>query len=298
MRSKPPYGKVVGVIGLGIMGSLYARHILAGKVTVVGYDIDADRVKDFSEHGGQAAASAQSVVEKADDILIALSSVSAYEELFCEENSVTGAAHEGQLFIDTGTLPLALKERALQILTGKGASMIDATVTGTRTHAERKELIVYASGDEDQVRRGMEILLMFANDVRYVGAFGLGTKLKLVTNLLVAINNVATAEALNLARSAKLDLQLVYDLIASGPGSSEVFKFRGPIMLSETYQNPTMRMDVFEKDIELIEQFAKSLRAATPLLGASMEIYRAGLARGYRQDVSSVYKIFSLLSGG
>jgi len=176
--------------------------------------------------------------------------------------------------------------------------MIDATVTGTRTHAERKALIVYASGNEDQVLRGTKILSLFANDVRYVGAFGLGTKLKLVTNLLVAINNVATAEALNLAKSANLDLKLVYDLIASGPGGSEVFKFRGPIMLSESYQNPTMRMDVFEKDIELIEQFAKSQRAATPLFQTSMEIYRAGLARGFDdEDVSSVYKIFSLLSG-
>ena len=135
--------------------------------------------------------------------------------------------------------------------------------------------------------------------LRYVGEFGTGMKLKMVTNHLVAVHNVAAAEALSFAASAGLDLQQVYDLIAGGPASSAVFGFRGPLMVEGRYDPPTMRMDVFEKDLQIIDEFATALHAATPLFQASLGVYREALAQGVtHEDVAATFEVLKGRSAG
>ncbi len=288
----------VGVIGLGIMGSCYARHLLEASFSVTGYDVSAERMASFGQAGGQLASSPGEVVQKSDVIVTALSSVAAFRSVMLGADAATAHVRKGQLFIETGTLAIPLKEEARARVEANGAGMVDATVTGTRVHAERRELVVYASGTEADVAAARPVIEAFAHDVRFVGPFGDGMKLKMVTNHLVAVHNVATAEALSLARAAGLDLQLVYDLISSGPATSGVFNFRGPLMVAGRYDAPTMRMDVFEKDIDVIDDFARGLHAATPLFQASSLVYRAALAQGIRaEDVSAVFEILSVLSG-
>ena len=284
----------VGVIGLGIMGSLYASHLLNTGLSVAGFDISEDRRRQFEQAGGALCVSAAEVVDRADVVITALSSIAAYRSVMLGPNSVTHRAQAAQLFVEMGTLPIALKEEARESLARRGAQMIDAPVTGTRVHAERKELVVYASGDEAAVARVRPVLEAFASNIRFVGPFGSGMKLKMVTNHLVAVHNVAAAEALALAESAGLDLKQVYDLIAGGPASSAVFGFRGPFMIENRYEPPTMRMDVFEKDLQIIDDFARTLRAATPLFQSSTTIYRAALAQGMKsEDVSAVFNLNS-----
>jgi len=107
----------------------------------------------------------------------------------------------------------------------------------------------------------------------------------------VAVHNVATAEALALAQRAGLDVHLAYELINGGPARSDVFGFRGPIMASGEYRNATMRLDVFDKDLAIIDAFARSVRADTPLFDAGIDVYRAALAHGDpAEDVSAVFR--------
>jgi putative dehydrogenase len=134
--------------------------------------------------------------------------------------------------------------------------------------------------------------------VRLVGEFGAGIKLKLVTNHLVAIHTAAAAEALSLARSAGLDLQLVYDVIAGGPASSPVFGFRGPLIVADRFVPATMRLDVFAKDLDTIGALRDQVRAATPLLDASRSLYAEALSQQMgEQDISATYRILRQRSG-
>jgi putative dehydrogenase len=281
----------VGVVGMGIMGGAYARNVRAAGMDVVAFDTDRTRQQEWQACGGVLAQSAAAVVDASDFVIVALSSVAAFKAVMLDAGAPGGRARPGQLFIETGTLPLDLKQGARVVLASRGACMIDAPVTGTRVHAERRELVVYASGDRQEVERARPVIDAFARDVRYVGEFGAGVKLKLVTNLLVAIHNVATAEALALAQRAGLDLSMTYDLINSGPARSDVFGFRGPMMVAGDYRNATMRLDVFDKDLALIDAFSRAVGADTPLFQAGIGLYKAALSNGDpAEDVSAVFR--------
>lgn len=282
----------IGMVGLGIMGSQYARHLCEAGFEVAGFDVDAARQRELADAGGTPCASAVEVVERCSIVITALSSIDAFRAVMLSPESAARHARRDQIFVEMGTLPIALKTMACRQLEAGGARMIDAPVTGTRIHAERKELVVYASGDETVVAAVRPVLEAFARDVRFVGAFGAGMKLKMVTNHLVAVHNVAAAEALSLAASAGLDLQLVYDLIAGGPASSAVFGFRGPLMIEHRYEPATMRLDVFDKDLEIIDDFARSVHAATPLFDASRSVYDTALAQGRtNEDVAATFEV-------
>lgn len=274
------------------MGGLYARHLIDVGYAVCGFDVSDARCQAFVDGGGTRCASAVGVVERAGTVLTALSAIAAFRSVLLDTGAASAAARPGQIFLEMGTLPMALKDEARRLLEARGAHLIDAPVTGTRIHAERKELVVYASGAEAVVAQARPVLQAFARDVRYVGPFGSGMKLKMVTNHLVAVHNVATAEALSFASSAGLDLNLVYDLIAGGPASSKVFDFRGPLMINTNYANPTMRIDVFEKDLQVIDGYAQTVQAAMPLFTASCEVYREASAQGLAaEDVSVTFEI-------
>ena len=287
----------VGIIGLGIMGSWYARHLLDAGLTVCGFDPAQERQHSFQSAGGRTCASPEAVIDGAATVITVLGSIAAFRSVMLGPQSAAAKARAGQIFIELGTLPIALKEEARLQLQQRGAEMIDAPVTGTSLHAERKELIIYASGDTGAFASVAVLLETFARDVRFVGPFGTGMKLKMVTNHLVAIHNIATAEALSFAASAGLDLQLVYDLIAGGPASSAVFGFRAPLMIAGSYEPPTMRLDVFSKDLDIISDYSSELGAAMPMFEAGSRIYRQAIDQGLDcEDVAATFKLLRIAS--
>lgn len=288
----------IGVIGLGIMGGLYARHLVEADYTVFGYDVDADRMAALSEVGGVPARSPDAVIDQADVVLTALSSIDAFKAILVDQAGPAAHARRNQLFIETGTIPIDLKEAARDHLQARGAEMIDTPVTGTRLHAETKDLVVYVSGEEAACERARPVIEAWARDVRFVGPFGAGMKLKIVTNLLVAVHNVAAAEALALAKAAGLDLRVVYDLINSGAATSKAFGFRGLMMVEDRFADATMRMDVFSKDLAIIGAFADSIHAETPLFDSSAQLYQRALDQGIRtKDIAAVFDLLSHADG-
>jgi 3-hydroxyisobutyrate dehydrogenase-like beta-hydroxyacid dehydrogenase len=143
---------------------------------------------------------------------------------------------------------------------------------------------VYASGDRPAYRRAVPILSAFARAHYYVGGFGAGSKMKFVANLLVAIHNVAAAEALVLAMKAGLDPAMVVKVIGDGAGSSRMFQVRGPMMVAGDYSEAMMKLEIWQKDMTIIADFAREVGCPTPLFAASAPIYTAALAKGRRNE--------------
>lgn len=279
----------VGIVGLGIMGSAYASRLLANGLRVVGYDPLDDARSRLVESGGVAAGSTATVARACETILLALPSE---RSLAVATADLALAIQPGTVVCEMGTFSLATKEACRATLEPAGAVVLDAPVSGTGGQAAGGDIAVYASGDEAAFRRVQPVLSALARDVRYCGSFGTGIKLKLVANLLVAIHNLSTAEALLLAERAGLDLQMVLDAIRSGAGTSRMFEVRGPLMISGTYQPATMKMEVFLKDIALIMDFARDVSAPTPLMSAASIFYLAGVAAGRsKQDSGSVFEV-------
>lgn len=282
----------VGVVGLGIMGLSYARNLRAAGFSVIGYDVAEAPLKALAEVGGEVAATPKAVAETADVILIALASVDALKATCGGENGMIHSIRPGTVVCEMGTFPLYAKDYVRTLFEPKGVAVLDCPVSGTGAQAALRDLVVYASGDADAVERIRPVFDGFARNTRYVGPFGAGIKLKFVANLLVTIHNVAAAEALVLADQAGLDLDMVYDAISDGAGTSRMFEVRGPMMVKETYLPATMKMDVYMKDISLITEFARDVRAPTPLMAATVPYYTAALAAGRgADDTAAVYAV-------
>ncbi len=288
----------VGIVGLGIMGSAYAEHVIAAGRPASGYDVDAAALARFVALGGSAAASPAELAARCGVILTALPSVAALEAALFGPAGVAAAARGSTVVAEMSTLPLDAKESARARLLERGIVLLDCPVSGTGSQARRKDLAVYASGDAQAFASVRAVLELFSRTVTYVGAFGIGSKLKYIANLLVTIHNLSTAEAIVLGEKAGIEPELLFDVISDSAGSSRMFSVRGPMMLHDDYDDATMKLDVYQKDIEIIADFARSLGAPTPLFSASTPFYAAALAEGRaKQDTAAVAAILKRMAG-
>jgi len=272
----------LGFVGLGVMGSAMSRHLLEAGFPVIGYDVDPARLEEHRDRGGLTANSVRELSERSDIVLTSLPSEAAF-------TGVIGELNRDVIVVETSTLPLETKLLGRRKL---GSHLLDCPISGTGAQARTKDLVVFVSGDAEAKQRVGIVLDAFARSRHDVGEFGNGTKTKLVANLLVAIHNLASAEALLLARRAGLDPELTLRVIADGAGNSRMLQVRGPTMLSGEYQPAAMRVELFRKDLDIIAAFASNLRSPTPLFSTSARLYDEAMAQGRgQQDTSCLYAV-------
>jgi 3-hydroxyisobutyrate dehydrogenase-like beta-hydroxyacid dehydrogenase len=282
----------VGIIGLGIMGSAISENLIQGRLAVFGYDVDASRNYALESAGGRPRASAKDVAADAEVVLTSLPSAEALEVATLGEAGVAAIKGGARIVVECSTLPIADKERIAGRLKAAGHVMLDCPLSGTGAQARTKDLVVFASGERAAYDRCTRIFEGFARAHRYLGAFGNGSRMKFIANLLVQIHNVAAAEAILLGRSAGLDAKQVYDVIRDSAGTSRMFEVRGPMMVERVYRPATMKNDVWQKDMQIIGDFARSLGSPTPLFDLSEQLYRRALADGRGdEDTAAVYAV-------
>ncbi|HEX2256188.1 MAG TPA: NAD(P)-dependent oxidoreductase [Afifellaceae bacterium] len=282
-------GETVGILGLGIMGSAIAPNLMKAGFDVVGYDPLAERRAALEAAGGRSAASPQAVAEAAPIVISLLPSSAALEHASLGNDGLAAAGRDGLTLVECSTLPIAAKEAVRAPLAEGGVAMLDCPLSGTGAQAANKDLVAFASGEEAAFEAAKAALHGYCKSALYLGPFGNGSKMKFVANLLVSIHNVAAAEALTMGMKAGLDPQLVYDAVIGGAGSSRMFEVRGPLMVAESYDEATMKNEVWMKDIAIITEFARSLGTPTPLFAASAELYSATMAQGRnKQDTAAV----------
>ncbi len=272
MESKP-----VGMIGLGIMGSAMSANLIRAGFKVVGYDVAPRPRQEHRKVGGTVARNCREVAKKCDIIVTSLPSSDALLQTAAE---VPKSSRANQIVVETSTLPIAVKEEARKRLAARGIILLDCTLSGTGAQARVKDLIVYASGDRKACRRIAGVMDGFARAHYYVGAFGAGCKVKFVANLLVAIHNVAAAEAMVLAMKSGLDPAMVLKVVADGAGGSRMLQVRGPMMVKGDYSDATMKVKIWQKDMTIIADYARTIDCPTPLFSASAPFYNAAMAMG------------------
>ncbi len=279
------------------MGSAYAGHLLDAGFAVRGFDVDDAALRRFADRGGVAAASPASAADGARVVITALPSAAAVEAAFEGQGGLTGAAR-GTVVVEASTMTLAVKERCREVLALHGIDVLDAPVSGTGPQARAKDLTVYASGERAAFDVAEPVLRELARVVRYVGAFGAGSKLKYIANLLVTIHNLSAAEAVVLAQKAGLDAATMLEIVGEGAGASRMLAVRGPLMAAGTYDDAGMKLEVYQKDIEIIADFAREVGAPTPLFSQSAVFYTAALAQGRgKQDTAAIAAVLKTMAG-
>jgi putative dehydrogenase len=183
-------------------------------------------------------------------------------------------------------------------LAGVDIVMLDCPLSGTGAQAVTRDLALYGSGDEPAFARCREAFAAFARVSHYLGAFGNGSRMKFVANLLVAVHNVAAAEAMVLGTKAGLDPERILEVIGSGAGTSRIFELRGPMMARGVYTPPTATMNVLQKDSAIIAAFARALGVDTPMLTAAAPLYDEAETQGYAdEDVGAVHAVLARRAG-
>src|SRR5438874_191939 len=221
-RLRPPADlatEPVGVIGLGIMGGAFARNLLADGFRVLGNDISEPALAAFTRNGGTPARTPAQVAGAASVVITSLPTGAALETIVEGLGGLRDAGRPGLVVVETSTLSLEDKESARHVLSQSGGVLLDCPVSGTGAQAASRDMVFLASGDSAAISRVQPVLARLGRRVYEVGAFGDGSRLKYVANLLVAIHNVASAEAFVLADKAGLDTRLVYDVRTASAAS-------------------------------------------------------------------------------
>ena len=267
----------VGVIGLGIMGGAFVKNLVKAGWHVVGYDTNAARRREAKRAG---AAIARNAAELAAAVPTILTSLPKPEALADTVRKIAAAKLKRKLLVEMSTFKISDKEKAAAVLHKAGHQMIDCPVSGTGSQARNRDLVFYASGDSKLIAKIRPLLSAFGRGVFNVGPFGNGSRMKYVANLLVAINNVASAEAMVLGMKAGLDPRMIVDLITAGAGNSRVFELRAPMMAKGRYDDVTMKISVWDKDMQVIGDYARKICVPTPIFNATKGIYLKAMKRG------------------
>jgi putative dehydrogenase len=277
------------------MGGAFAENLVAAGWRVIGYDVAASRRRALKRAGVAIAADAGGVARQAPVIILSLPKPAA---LAATVAAIVKAEVPRRVVIEASTFKLEDKEAAEAALRKAGHVLLDCPVSGTGFQAKVKDLVIYASGPTAEIKRLRPLFVDFTRVVQDLGAFGNGSRMKYIANLLVAIHNVASAEALVLGMKAGLPPELVYEQIKVGAGNSRVFELRAPMMVKGRYDEPTMKVSIWQKDMDVIGSFARELGAPTPLFSATLPIYAAAMSTGYAmQDTASTCAVLEAMAG-
>jgi 3-hydroxyisobutyrate dehydrogenase-like beta-hydroxyacid dehydrogenase len=277
-QSKTNRSRTVGVVGLGIMGGAFARNLVGNGWRVIGYDVLPAKRKELARAGVEIASDVKSLAAAVPVIVTSLPKPSALMET---AKSIAAADVPRRIIVEASTFTIEDKEKAERALHAAGHVMLDCPVSGTGSQAATGDLVIYASGDSKAIARIKPILAGFSRKTYDVGTFGNGSRMKYVANLLVAIHNVASAEAMVLGMKAGLDPRKIFEMVSNGAGNSRVFELRAPMMVDDDYGAATMKCSVWQKDMDVIGAFARKLKVPTPLFTATLPVYAAALKSGH-----------------
>ena len=285
----------VGVVGLGIMGGAFAKNLVAAGWRVVGYDIDPARRRALARAGVEIATDTKALAAEVPTIITSLPKPAALDATV---QAIIGARVRPRVIVEASTFTIDDKLRAERALRQAGHVLLDCPVSGTGAQAKVKDLVVYASGERAAIRKLRPLFAGFARAVHDLGAFGNGSRMKFVANLLVAINNVASAEAMVLGLKAGLDAKTVFEMVRSGAAKSRVFELRAPMMVKDRYDDPTMKISLWQKDMAVIGGFARELGCPTPMFDATVPLYERAMRSGHGEhDTAAVCAVLEAMAG-
>ncbi len=286
----------VGVIGLGQIGLPIARNLIASGYPVVGYR--RSMANPIADLGGRAAPTARGVANECKIIISCLPDAAAVEEVVGGKSGLLSGDCTDLLFVEISTIDLAVKQRLHDRLKAAGASMIDGAISGIPKMVAERKGVVYVSGSDADFARVEPVIKGFADQIAFFGPFGMGTKAKLTTNLLLALKISATAEALAFGLKAGLPADKLISALGEGAATSLQFRVRAPMMVERNWDHGMGPTWMLMKDLELAQSMGAQIKCPTPLLDRASAIYHEAVAKGFGDaDVAAIYAIVSEHAG-
>lgn len=276
--------KSIGMIGLGNMGGRIARRIGEASWPILGYDVDPEKCRSLAM---QAADSPATLTARCDLVFLSLPDSTVVERVVYGENGVLSSAKPGQVLVDLSTANPDSTRRIHADLAPKGATFLDAGISGGAAAAEKGTLTIMVGGPAEGLAQARPVMSSFAQRVFHMGASGLGHVAKLLNNFLNGISLAATAEVMVAGKKAGLDLHQLLDVINTSSGVNFASLNRFPKIVEGDYLEGGLTSNLMAKDVQLYLRLTQSLRVTSftgpPCLGT----FHLANALGYGDQISN-----------
>jgi 3-hydroxyisobutyrate dehydrogenase len=284
----------IGFVGVGKIGMPICQNLIKRGHRVVGYRRSS--LAEFESIGGVPAQSSADVGAQADIVFSCLPSTEALDDAMHGPRGLVHSARPGQIVVELGSHPVPDKKRQIEPLARKGATFIDGEVSGTPGMVAARKGVIYLAGDADACKKVEGVVSGFADSCLYFGEFGAASRVKLVNNLLVAINIAATAEAMALGLKAGVDVPLMIKAIANGSGGSTQFGIRAPWMAERRFTPVQGPVGALQHYFPMIDDLAREVGVATPILDSVIPLYQRFMDMGFGEyDVAKMIDVLGAL---
>ncbi|ASR39492.1 3-hydroxyisobutyrate dehydrogenase [Prauserella marina] len=286
----------VGFVGLGNMGGRMTRCLVDAGIEVMGFDARADVI---AAAGASAAPSAADVARECDIVLLSLPDSRVVESVVYGEGELLAALRPGTVVVDLSTSAPASTRRIAADAAERGATWIDAGISGGAAAAERGALTLMVGGDPAALDTVRPVLDHLATKIVHCGDIGAGHTVKLLNNFLNAVTLSATSEVMVAAKKAGLDLDNVLDVINASSGESFASRNRFPRIIHGDYLEGGLTNTLMLKDVTLYLDLVAELGVTS--LNSPGPVASFGLARalGYADQISNrVVDAIGDVSGG
>ncbi len=283
----------IGFIGLGLMGQGFTRRLVETGFRVTGYDIVADKVMAATAHGVNGAASPAAVATASDIVLICVTSTDAVQEAVFGTGGIVEAPGKGKILVDHSTTEIeATRQFATDLAQRSGMKWVDAPVSGGPGAAAAGTLAIMAGGDTDAIRRIQPVMTRLASTFTHMGDVGAGQVTKMINQVLVLTNYCVIAEAIRLGEKCGIDVAKIPEALATGHAGSNLLKDVTPRLVARDFAPRGFVRQVL-KDLDMVHDLAKQVKAPTPMVSQATSLYRLMVARGHSElDACAVMRLY------
>jgi len=287
----------LGFVGLGVMGSRVAKRLLDAGHHVTVFNRTKGKANWLLDLGAAWGESPRAVTEASDIVFTMVTNTEALASVAEGADGVLAGLTTGKIYVDMSTVsPEFSRKLAADALT-RGASMLDAPVSGSVVTLEEGKLSIMVGGKEEIVQQVRSILLAIGQKVTHVGGNGLAVTMKIATNLSLAVQMLAFSEGVLLAEKSGIPRAIAVEVLLNSVIASPMVKYRGPFVL-EMPQEAWFNVNMMQKDMNLALELGRLVDVPLPTTAVTNEMLTAARGMGLvEQDFAVVFRVLAQMSG-
>jgi 3-hydroxyisobutyrate dehydrogenase-like beta-hydroxyacid dehydrogenase len=279
------------------MGSRVAKRLLVAGHSVTGYNRTKAKAQWLIDAGMKWGDSPCAVAAASEVVFSMVTDTRALQAITSGDDGIVAGLRPGMFYVDMSTVsPDASRALAKQVAE-RGASMLDAPVSGSVVTLEQGNLSIMAAGEPDAFERVKPYLLDIGPKVNYVGSNGLAVTMKIATNLSLATQMLAYSEGVLIAEKSGIKREVAVEVLLNSVMASPMVKYRGPFVL-EMPDEAWFDVNMMQKDMQLALELGKQLDVPLPTTGLTNEFLTAARGMGYQeQDFAALFDVLATMAG-
>lgn len=289
----------LGFIGLGAMGQLIVRRLMAAGHRVTGWNRSRDKAESLVREGMRWADTPRAVAQGCDIVFSIVTDAKAVQAVALGPDGVAAGLRQGGVFIDMSTIAPDASRAIAAELARAGAVMLDAPISGSPVTVTQGNASIMVGGDAAAYERVRPVLLAIGPKVTRIGANGLACQMKIAVNLLLMVEVIAFGEAVALAEQGGVGREVAVDAILKSVAAAPVLFYRGPFILDGNMPEvPLADVTLQQKDMLLALDLGRTLGSPVPLAAAANEMMNACRGLGIDgNDFVVAHQVYRRLGG-